>query len=60
MIRDFTIKPTQGAAFKRFRDKLMRVTEAQDPGPGNPKKYCEDKVSKHGKKATRNAESDHK
>ena len=31
-------KPTQGAVFKGFRDQLMGFTEAQDPGPGNPKK----------------------
>ena len=33
----FHEKPTQGAVFKRFRDQLMGVAEAQDPGPGNPK-----------------------
>ena len=31
-------KPTQGVAFKRFQDKLMGVTEAQDLGQVNPKK----------------------
>ena len=36
----------------------MRVMESQDPGPGNPKKYREDKVSKNGHKAARNATPD--
>ena len=53
-------KPTQGAALKRLRFQLMGVTEAQDPGPGNPKKYCKDKVIKYGKKADRNASPVHK
>ena len=53
-------KPTQGAALKRLRFQLMGVTEAQDPGPGKPKKYCEDKVIKYGKKADRNAATSHK
>ena len=30
-------KPTQGAAFKRYRDHLMGVTEAQDSGLEDPK-----------------------
>ena len=29
-------KPTQGAAFNRFQDQVIGVTEAQDRGPGNP------------------------
>ena len=53
-------KPTQGAAFKRFRDHFMGVAEAQDPGPGNPQEYREYKVNKHGQKATRNTAPDHK
>ena len=48
-------KPTQGAAFKSFRDQFMGVTESQDPVPGNTKKYLEDKVGKHGQKAASNA-----
>ena len=44
------IKPTQGAAFKKLWDHLVVFMEAQDPGQGNPKKVCEDKVSKHGHK----------
>ena len=38
MIGDFMTKPTCGAAFKILKYLLMRVTEAQDPGSGNPKK----------------------
>ena len=60
MIGYFMTKPTQGAVFKRFRDQLTEVTEAQDPGPVNPKKYREDKISKHGQKASRNASPLHK
>ena len=33
----------------------MGVTEAQDPGPGNPKKDCEDQVSKYGHKTDSNS-----
>ena len=36
MIGYFMTKPTQVAAFKRFQDKLMGVTEAEDPVPGKP------------------------
>ena len=60
MIGYFTTKPTQGAAFKRLRDQFMGFKEAQDPGPGNPKKDCEYKVSKNGKKNARNVAPDHK
>ena len=60
IIGDFMTKPTQGAEFKRFRDQLMGVTDAHDLGPGKPKKYCEDKVSKHGQKAARNVVPVHK
>ena len=53
-------KPTQGAAFKILCDQLMGFTEAQDPGPGNPKKYHEDQIIKYGKKAARNAKPAHR
>jgi hypothetical protein len=35
MIRDFMTKPIQGALFRKFRDQIMGVVPAQDPGPGN-------------------------
>ena len=54
------IKPTQGAMFKRFRDQLIGVTESKDPGPGNPEKYCEDKVSKNVQKIAGNVAPAHK
>ena len=38
MIGDFLIKSTQGLVFKRFREQLMGVNEAQDAGLGNSKK----------------------
>ena len=34
MIGDFTTKPLQGVLFKRFRDYIMGVVPAADPGPG--------------------------
>jgi len=38
MIGDFMTKPTQGALFKKFRDQIMGVIPAKDPGPGKAKK----------------------
>jgi hypothetical protein len=37
MIRDFMTKPLQGALFWKFRDQIMGVVPAQDPGPGKAK-----------------------
>jgi hypothetical protein len=34
MIGDFATKPLQGDLFPKFRDQIMGVTPAQDPGPG--------------------------
>lgn len=34
MIGDFMTKPVQGALFRKFRDQIMGVVPAQDPGPG--------------------------
>jgi hypothetical protein len=34
MIGDFANKPLQGALFRKFRDNIMGVTPARDPGPG--------------------------
>ena len=34
MIGDFSTKPLQGALFRKFRDHIMGVIPAQDPGPG--------------------------
>jgi hypothetical protein len=34
MIGDFATKPLQGALFRKFRDHIMGVTPARDPGPG--------------------------
>ncbi len=38
MIGDYMTKPTQGALFRKFRDQIMGVVPAQDPGPGKVKK----------------------
>ena len=56
----FRTKSIQVAAFNRFHYQLMKVTEAQDLDPVNPKKNTEDKVSKHHHKAASNAEYVHK
>jgi hypothetical protein len=37
MIGDFMTKPLQGALFRKFRDQIMGVIPARDPGPGKPK-----------------------
>jgi hypothetical protein len=34
MIVDYATKPLQGALFQKFRDQIMGVTPARDPGPG--------------------------
>ena len=34
MIGDFMTKPLQGALFRKFKDQIMGVISAQDPGPG--------------------------
>jgi len=57
MIGDFMTKPLQGALFRKFRDQIMGVIQAQDPGPGK-EKQVNDKLSTHkgtpegGKKVT--------
>jgi co-chaperonin GroES (HSP10) len=34
MIGDYATKPLQGDLLQKFRDQIMGVTPAQDPGPG--------------------------
>jgi hypothetical protein len=34
MIGDYATKSLQGALFRKFRDQIMRVSPARDPGPG--------------------------
>jgi hypothetical protein len=34
MIGDYATKPLQGALFRKFRDQIMGVIPARDPGPG--------------------------
>ena len=34
MIGDYATKPLQGALFKKFRDQIMGVVPARNPGPG--------------------------
>jgi hypothetical protein len=35
MIGDYVTKSLQGALFQKFRDQIIGVTPARDPGPGN-------------------------
>ena len=37
MIADYATKPLQGALFRKFRDQIMGVIPAKDPGPGKAK-----------------------
>jgi hypothetical protein len=37
MIGDFMTKPLQGALFRKFRDQIMGVVPARDPGQGKAK-----------------------
>ena len=37
MIGDYMTKPLQGAMFVNFRDQIMGVIQAADPGPGKVK-----------------------
>jgi hypothetical protein len=37
MIGDFMTKPLQGALFRKFKDQILGVVPAQDPGPGKTK-----------------------
>jgi hypothetical protein len=34
MIGDYATKPLQGGLFQKFREQIMGVTPARDPGPG--------------------------
>jgi hypothetical protein len=42
MIGDFMTKPLQGALFWKFRDQIMGVVPAQDPGPGKAKRKTDE------------------
>jgi hypothetical protein len=52
MIRDFMTKPLQGALFHKFRDQIMGVVPAQDPGPGKAKAKI-DELYTHTDKPTK-------
>jgi hypothetical protein len=52
MIGDFMTKPLQGALFWKFRDQIMGVVPAQDPGPGKVKTKI-DKSNTHTAKPTK-------
>jgi hypothetical protein len=46
MIGDYATKPLQGAAFKKFRDIIMGVVPAGEPGNGKPKPLVGKSVKK--------------
>jgi hypothetical protein len=52
MIGDFMTKPLQGALFWKFRDQMMGVVPAQDPGQGKAKTKI-DKSNTHTAKPTK-------
>jgi hypothetical protein len=51
MIRDFKTKPLQGALFRKFRDQIMGVVPAQDPGPGKAKTKIDESKTNTNKPA---------
>ncbi len=55
MIGDFMTKPLQGALFWKFRDQIMGVVPAQDPGPGKAKMKI-DELYTHMDKPTQGKE----
>ena len=55
MIGDFMTKPLQGALFRKFRDQIMGVVPAQDPGPGKARTKI-DEVYTHTVKPTKGNE----
>jgi hypothetical protein len=55
MIGDFMTKPLQGALFWKFRDQIMGVVPAKDPGPGKAKKKI-DGLNTHTNKPTKGKE----
>jgi hypothetical protein len=54
MIGDFMTKPLQDALFQKFRDQIMGVVPAQDPGPGKAMKI--DESNTHTVKPTKGNE----
>jgi hypothetical protein len=55
MIEDFMTKSLQGALFQKFRDQILGVVPAQDPGPGKAKTKL-DEFNTHTDKATKGKE----
>jgi hypothetical protein len=55
MIRDFMTKPLQGTLFWKFRDQILGVVPAQDPGPGKAKTKL-DEFNTHTDKPTKGQE----
>ena len=51
MIRDFMTKPLQGALFLKFRDQIMGVVLALDPGPRKVNKGMKQKKSKNASRS---------
>jgi hypothetical protein len=55
MIGDFMTKPLQYALFGKFRDQIMGVVHAQDPGPGKANMEI-DELYTHTDKPTKGKE----
>jgi hypothetical protein len=55
MVRDFMTKPLQGTLFWKFRDQIMGVVPAQDPGPGKAKTKINE-LNTHTDKPTKGKE----
>jgi hypothetical protein len=47
MIGDFMTKPLQSALFQKFRDQIMGMIPAQDPGSGKAKTKIDELNSTH-------------
>jgi hypothetical protein len=54
MIGDYMTKPNQGALFRKFRDQLMGVVAAKDPGPGKVTKGKPLKATRDNKRNSKN------
>jgi hypothetical protein len=56
MIGEFATKPLQGTLFPKFRDQIMGVAPARDPGPGKTNSNVgKIKTSRTSKKSLRKA-----
>jgi hypothetical protein len=57
MILDYATKPLQGALFRKFRDQIMGVVPAQDPGSGKTDRNIGKSDTAKSKPSTKKAKS---